>query len=291
MKEWGRLLTAMVTPFDKNLKVDYGKAVKLGKKIVDDGSTALVVVGTTGESPTVTPDEKCQLFEILKSKLNVPIIAGIGTNCTRATIEMGKLAVETGADGVLVVVPYYNKPNQRGLYEHFKAIAEEVDLPMMPYNVPSRTGGNMEAETSIALSKISNIVALKEASGNMDQITKIIAGCNKDFLVYSGDDAFTLPTLCAGGYGVVSVAAQVAGRQIREMIDAYVEGNIDKAAKLHQRLNPLFNALFITTNPIPVKAALNIIGMDVGGLRLPLVEAEEKVKDIVRIELEALGII
>lgn len=291
MKEWGRLLTAMVTPFDENLDVDYDKAVELAKKIIDDGSTAIVVVGTTGESPTLTSEEKYELFRILKREVNAPIIAGIGTNCTRATIEAGKLAIESKADGVMVVVPYYNKPNQKGLYEHFRTVAEAIDLPMMPYNVPSRTGGNMEAETTISLSKIHNIVAVKEASGNMDQITKIIAGCHKDFLVYSGDDAFTLPTLCAGGYGVVSVAAQVAGRKIREMIDAYVNGDINTAAKIHQALNPLFNALFMTTNPIPVKAALNIMGMNVGGLRLPLVEADEKVKDTLREELHSLGLI
>ncbi|NLI60400.1 MAG: 4-hydroxy-tetrahydrodipicolinate synthase [Clostridiales bacterium] len=291
MKEWGRLLTAMVTPFDKDMNVDYEKAVELANKIVDEGTTALVVVGTTGESPTVTSEEKYELFRILKNKVNVPIIAGIGTNCTRATIELGKLAEMSKADGALVVVPYYNRPNQQGLYEHFKTVAESIDLPIMPYNVPSRTGGNMEADTSIALSKISNIVAIKEASGNMDQITKIIAGCHEDFLVYSGDDGFTLPTMCAGGYGVVSVVAQVAGRKMRDMIDLYVNGHIDKAAKIHQELNPLFNALFITTNPIPVKAALNLMGMEVGRPRLPLVEADEKVKETLKVELQALGLL
>ena len=291
MKEWGRLLTAMVTPFDENLNVDYDKAVELAKKIIDDGSTAIVVVGTTGESPTLTSEEKFELFRVLKNKVNAPIIAGIGTNCTRATIETGKLAIESKVDGVMVVVPYYNKPNQKGLYEHFKAVAEAIDLPLMAYNVPSRTGGNMEAETTIALSKIPNIVSVKEASGNLDQITKIIAECDKDFLVYSGDDAFTLPVLSAGGYGVVSVAAQVAGRKMREMIDAFVSGDVDKSAKIHQMLSPLFKGLFMTTNPIPVKAALNIMGMNVGGLRLPLVEADEKVKDTLRTELQALGLI
>ncbi|MGI5851211.1 MAG: 4-hydroxy-tetrahydrodipicolinate synthase [Caldicoprobacterales bacterium] len=291
MREWGRLLTAMVTPFDRDMNVDYEKAVQLGKRIVEDGTTALVVVGTTGESPTITDEEKYELFKILKDRINVPIIAGIGTNCTRATIETGKLAVKAKADGVLVVVPYYNKPNQQGLFAHFKAVAEAIELPMMPYNVPSRTGGNMEAETSIALSKIPNIVALKEASGNLDQITRIIAGCSKDFLVYSGDDGFTLPTLSAGGYGVVSVAAQVAGRKIRDMIEAYVSGDTKKAAELHQMLSPLFKALFVTTNPIPVKAALNLMGMDVGGLRLPLVEADDRVKEILKREMSALGLV
>lgn len=291
MREWGRLLTAMVTPFDKDMNVDYEKAVQLGQKIIEEGSTALVVVGTTGESPTLTDEEKYELFRILKDRINVPIIAGIGTNCTRATIETGKLAVKAKADGVLVVVPYYNKPNQQGLFAHFKAVAEAIELPMMPYNVPSRTGGNMEAETSIALSKIPNIVAIKESSGNIDQITKIISECPKDFLVYSGDDGFTLPTLSAGGYGVVSVAAQVAGYKIRDMIDAFVAGNTKKAAELHRMLSPLIKALFVTTNPIPVKAALNLMGMDVGGLRLPLVEADDSVKEILRRELANLGLI
>ncbi|HZJ82555.1 MAG TPA: 4-hydroxy-tetrahydrodipicolinate synthase [Clostridia bacterium] len=291
MKEWGRLLTAMVTPFDEDMNVNYDKAVVLAKKIVNDGTTALVVSGTTGEAPTLTNEEKYELFRILKQEVNVPIIAGIGTNCTRATIEMGKKAIESNSDGVLVVVPYYNKPNQKGLYEHFRAIAEAIDLPMMTYNVPARTGGNMDAETSIELSKISNIVALKEASGDIDQVTKILAGCSEDFIVYSGDDGFTLPTLSAGGYGVVSVAAQVAGGLMRDMIDAFVAGELSKAARAHQRLNPLLDVLFMTANPIPVKAALNIMGMDVGGLRLPLVTAEQEVEDAVRAELEVLGLI
>ncbi|NLJ40742.1 MAG: 4-hydroxy-tetrahydrodipicolinate synthase [Clostridiales bacterium] len=291
MREWGRLITAMVTPFNKDMDVDYEKACDLAQGIVDDGTTAIVASGTTGESPTITQDEKYELFRALKAKLNVPIIAGIGTNCTRATIETGKLAVKAGADGVLVVSPYYNKPNQQGLYAHFKAIAEAVDLPMMLYNVPSRTGGNMTAETTLALSKIPNIVAMKEASGNIDQITRIIAGCPKDFLVYSGDDAFTLPVMCAGGYGIVSVAAQVAGKQMRQMVDAFAKGDIDRAANVHQRLNPLINALFMTTNPIPVKAALKIMGRDAGGLRLPLTEADEKVKEALKKELRTLGII
>lgn len=291
MKEWGRLLTAMVTPFDKDLNVDYQKAVELGRKIVDDGTTALVVVGTTGESPTITAEEKYELFRILKKEINVPIIAGIGTNSTHATIETGKLAMDAKSHGVLVVVPYYNKPNQEGLYAHFKAVSEAVDLPMMLYNVPSRTGGNMEADTSIALSKLPNIVALKEASGNIEQVTKIISASKKGFLVYSGDDAFTMPILSVGGYGVVSVAAQVAGRQMRDMIEAYVAGDINKAAKIYQILSPLFKALFVTTNPIPVKAALNIMGMEVGGLRLPLVCANEGVEDLLRKELKLLDII
>lgn len=291
MREWGRLITAMVTPFDQDLNVNYSKAVELAKKLVEEGSTALVVSGTTGEAPTLTAEEKCELFKTLKREVNVPIIAGIGTNSTKATIEMGKKAMESGVDGALVVVPYYNKPNQEGLYAHFRAVAEEVDLPIMLYNVPSRTGGNMAAETSIALSKIPNIVALKEAAGNIDQTTKVIEGCSEDFLVYSGDDSFTLPTLCVGGYGVVSVASHIVGMQMSNMIDAYLAGNYKEAAKIHQRLSGIFKALFITTNPIPVKAALNILGLEVGGLRLPLVEADTKVKEVLKDEMKKLGIL
>lgn len=291
MKEWGRLITAMITPFDQDLNVNYSKAVELAKKLVDEGTTALVISGTTGEAPTLTDQEKCELFRILKREVNVPIIAGIGTNNTRATIELGKKAVDCGVDGALVVVPYYNKPNQEGLYAHFKAVAEEVDLPIMLYNVPSRTGGNMTAETSIALSKIPNIVALKESAGDLDQTTKVVEGCSEDFLVYSGDDSLLLPTLCVGGYGVVSVASHVVGPQISNMIDAYLAGNYKEAAKIHQRLSGIFEALFITTNPIPVKAALNILGLEVGGLRLPLVEADSKVKDRLKVEMEKLGIL
>lgn len=228
MKEWGRLITAMVTPFDKELNVNYSKAVELAKKLISEGTTALVVAGTTGEAPTLTAEEKCELFRILKREVNVPIIAGIGTNSTRATIEMGKKAMDCNVDGALVVVPYYNKPNQEGLYRHFKAVAEEVNLPIMLYNVPSRTGDNMTSDTSIALSKIPNIVALKEAAGNIDQTTRVIEGCSQDFSVYTGEDNLTLPTLCVGGYGVVSVTSHVAGVQIRDMIDAYLAGDYKK---------------------------------------------------------------
>lgn len=291
MREWGRLITAMVTPFDDELNLNYDKAVEIGKKIVEDGSTALVVVGTTGESPTITSEEKYELFKILKEELTVPIIAGIGCNCTKTTIETGKLALESKSDGILVVTPYYNRPNQKGLYNHYKAIAEAINLPMMPYNVPGRTSCNMEAETTIALSKIDNIVAVKEASGNLDQITRIISGVDSDFLIYSGDDAFTLPILSVGGYGVVSVAGQVAGKQIKEMIDFYISGDTFNSAKLHQRLTPLFNSLFVTTNPIPVKAAMNIMGLNVGGLRLPLIEACDETKSILKKELASLSLI
>jgi len=291
MKEWGRLITAMITPFDQDLNVNYSKAVELAKKLINEGTTALVVSGTTGEAPTLTAEEKCELFKTLKREVNVPIIAGIGTNNTKATIEMGKKAMECGVDGALVVVPYYNKPNQEGLYAHFKAVAEEVNLPIMLYNVPSRTGGNMAAETSIALSKIPNIVALKEAAGNIDQTTKVVEGCSEDFLVYSGEDSLTLPTLCVGGYGVVSVASHVVGRQMSNMIDAYLAGNYKEAAKIHQSLSGIFDALFMTTNPIPVKAALNILGLEVGGLRLPLVEADFNVKERLKAEMKNLGIL
>lgn len=291
MVEWGRLITAMVTPFDENLKVDYDKAVEIARYLVKEGSTALVIGGTTGEAPTLTDEEKLELFKALKEKVDVPIIAGIGTNSTEKTITLGKKVEECGVDGIMAVVPYYNKPNQEGIYRHFKAIAENVNLPVMLYNVPGRTGANMAFETVIRLSKISNIVALKEAGGDLDQAGRVLRGVDRDFKVYSGDDSLTLPMLSIGCYGVVSVASHVVGRKMREMIDSYLAGRVDEAAQIHLSLLPIFKDLFITSNPIPVKAALKLAGYDPGSLRLPLVEADEKVVEILKSDLKELGII
>jgi 4-hydroxy-tetrahydrodipicolinate synthase len=291
MVEWGRLITAMVTPFDENLKVDYDKAVEIARYLVKEGSTALVVGGTTGEAPTLTDEEKLELFKVLKEKVDVPIIAGVGTNSTEKTIKLNKRVMECGVDGIMAVVPYYNKPNQEGIYRHFKAIAENVNLPVMLYNVPGRTGANMAFETVIRLSKISNIVALKEAGGDLDQAGRVLRGVDRDFKVYSGDDSLTLPMLSIGCYGVVSVASHVVGRKMREMIDSYLAGRVDEAAQIHLSLLPIFRDLFITANPIPVKAALRLAGYDPGSLRLPLVEADEKVVEVLKNDLKELGII
>ena len=288
MINWGRLMTAMVTPFDEELNVDYEAAVLLAKKLVEEGNTALVLTGTTGEAPTLTSEEKINMYKIVKANVDVPIVAGVGTNSTKATIENAKSAKEAGVDGLLIVAPYYNKPDQDSLYCHFKEIAKEVDLPIMLYNVPGRTGCNILPETVEKLSKIENIVALKEAGGNIVQFAEIIRRVPKDFLVYSGDDSMVLPAMSVGAYGVVSVASHVVGPEMKEMIDAFVANDNERAKEIHLKLLNVFKNLFIIANPIPVKAALNMIGINVGGLRLPLTEAREKVRDVIRKDLEEL---
>lgn len=291
MREWGRLITAMVTPFHKDLSVNYEMAVELAKHLVEEGNTALVITGTTGEAPTLTGEEKNKLYKTIKENVNVPIIAGVGTNSTKITIENSIDAKNAGVDGLLVVVPYYNKPDQDSLYEHFKEVAKSVDLPIMLYNVPGRTGCNLMPETVERLSKIDNIVALKEASGNVVQLSKIIKSVPKDFRIYSGDDIILLPAMSVGAYGIVSVCSHIVSKEIGEMIDAFVVGDNLKAQSIHLKLLNIFDKLFMITNPIPVKAALNMTGVNVGGLRLPLTEAREYVLIEVRKELENLGIL
>jgi len=291
MVNWGRLITAMVTPFDDNLNVDYDVAVKLAMKLVDEGNTALVITGTTGEGPTLSLEEKLRLYEEIKRNVDVPIIAGVGTNSTKDTIRNGIKAMEKGVDGLLIVTPYYNKPDQKSLYAHYKTIAENIDAPIMMYNVPGRTGCNLLPETVEKLAEIDNIVALKEASGNINQMSEMVKRTPEDFLIYSGDDSMTLPSMAVGAYGVVSVCAHVVSKEMKEMIDAFVVGDAKKAMEIHLRLFDIFNKLFIVTNPIPVKAALNMLGIKVGGLRLPLTEASEEVKDIVEKELIKLGLL
>lgn len=289
MINWGRLITAMVTPFDEELNVDYEAAVSLAIRLVAEGNTALVITGTTGEAPTLSADEKINLYKMIKSYVDVPIIAGVGTNSTATTIANAKAAVEAGVDGLLVVTPYYNKPDQDSLYEHFKAVAESVDLPIMLYNVPGRTGCNILPETAEKLSSIENIVALKEASGNIIQISEIIRRVPKDFLIYSGDDSILLPALSVGAYGVVSVCSHVVGIEMKEMIDAFVAGDTKIATEIHLRLLKIFQILFVIANPIPVKAALNMTGTNVGGLRLPLTPARENILKVIRDELVVIG--
>ncbi|HHV45352.1 MAG TPA: 4-hydroxy-tetrahydrodipicolinate synthase [Tissierellia bacterium] len=291
MVNWGRLITAMVTPFDDSLNVDYDVAIELAMKLVDEGNTALVITGTTGEGPTLSLEEKLRLYEEIKKNVNVPIIAGVGTNSTKDTIRNGLKAMEKGADGLLIVTPYYNKPDQKSLYAHYKTIAESVDAPIMIYNVPGRTGCNILPETVARLAEIDNIVALKEASGNINQMSEMVKRTPEDFLVYSGDDSMTLPAMVVGAYGVVSVCAHVVSKEMKEMIDSFVAGDTKRAMEIHLRLFDIFNKLFIVTNPIPVKAALNMLGIKVGGLRLPLTEASEEVKDVLEKELINLGLL
>ncbi|MFA9423219.1 MAG: 4-hydroxy-tetrahydrodipicolinate synthase [Sedimentibacter sp.] len=289
MIEWGRLITAMVTPFDEELNVDFEAAGLLAVKLVEEGNTALVITGTTGEAPTLTDDEKINLYKIIKKYVDVPIIAGVGTNNTKTTIENAKAAQTAGVDGLLVVTPYYNKPDQDSLYCHFKKVAESVDLPIMLYNVPGRTGCNILPETVEKLAHIDNIVALKEAGGNIIQFAEIIKRVPKDFLIYSGDDSMLLPALSIGCYGIVSVAAHVVGPEMKEMIDAFVSNDNKKAKEIHLKLFNIFKNLFIIANPIPVKAALNLMGVHVGGVRLPLTEARESVLKVLREDLRELG--
>jgi 4-hydroxy-tetrahydrodipicolinate synthase len=278
LKSLGRLLTAMVTPFDSRGMVDYEQAKKLALALLNSGSEGLVVVGTTGESPTLTREEELRLFAEVKSAVGErgSVIAGTGSNSTAEALDATKGAERIGVDACLLVVPYYNKPTQEGLYQHFKTIAQGTNLPCILYNVPSRTVTSLAAETVIKLSHIDNIIGVKEASGNLGGISKIISEASDAFLVWSGNDSDTLPILALGGYGVISVASHLVGNQIREMIDSHTSGKIDKAAEIHRRLLPLVNALFIISNPIPVKYALNYVGFNVGKPRLPLTEPDEK---------------
>jgi len=278
MKKPGRLLTAMVTPFNEKGEVDYEQAKKLALALLNSGSDGVLVVGTTGESPALIRQEELRLFSEVKSAIGErgTVIAGTGSNSTAEALEATKEAERIGVDACLLVVPYYNKPTQAGLYQHFKTIAQSTDLPCILYNVPSRTVTNLTAETVIKLSQIDNIIGVKEASGNLGQISQIISNTGEDFLVWSGNDSDTLPILALGGYGVISVASHLVGNQIREMIDSFTGGKTDKAAEIHRHLLPLVNALFIVSNPIPVKYALNSIGFSVGKPRLPLTEPDEK---------------
>jgi len=284
----GRLLTAMVTPFDARGKVDYQQAKRLALALLDSGSDGVAVSGTTGEVPTLSREEKLRLFAETKSALGDrgTVVAGTGSYNTKESQELTKETEKTGVDACLLVVPYYNRPTQQGLWEHFKAIAQHTTLPCILYNVPSRTVTNLAADTVIKLSQIDNIVGVKEASGNLGQIAEIIQGTRKDFLVYSGNDSDTFPILALGGYGVISVASHLVGIQIKDMIDKFLNGKTQEAAKVHRHLLPLVNALFIVSNPIPVKWALNYVGFPVGKPRLPLMEPDEKSAALIQATLK-----
>lgn len=273
-----RLLTAMITPFKENLEVDYDQARQLAAYLVENGSEGIVVCGTTGESPTLSDRERVELFKAVQSEVGskVQVWAGVGTNSTWESIELGKMAVKVGVYGIMVVTPYYNKPTQEGLYRHYQEIARNIPLPVMMYNIPGRTAVNMLPETVERLARIENIVALKEASGNLDQLSQLKNILPDDFLVYSGDDSLTLPMMALGAVGVVSVASHLVGPELRNMIDAFLSGQAEKARQIHNNLMDLFKVLFITTNPIPLKEALRMTGRDNGVLRLPLCEAGEK---------------
>ena len=292
MKNLGRLITAMVTPFDEDGAVDYEQAKRLALALLNSGSDGLVVVGTTGESPTMVREEELRLFAEIKSAVGDKgsVIAGTGSNSTAEAIEATRAAEKAGVDACLLVVPYYNKPTQEGLYQHFKTIAQSTSLPCILYNVPSRTVVSLSADTVIRLSHIDNIIGVKEASGNLVEIAKIIDNTGEDFIVWSGNDSDTLPIMALGGYGVISVASHLVGNQIKDMIDSFVAGQMSKAAQIHRHLLPLFNALFVISNPVPLKYALNYIGFKVGKPRPPLYEPDEKVATIIKDALKSYKI-
>lgn len=289
MVDFGRLVTAMITPMDKQGNVDIAKCVSVAKYLESNGSTALLVAGTTGESPVLSADEKREMFSSIKENVSIPVIANVGTNSTAASITNLKQAEACGVDGLLAVVPYYNKPNAESQFLHFSALAESATLPIIMYNIPGRTGINMTADTTIRLSKVKHIAGVKEASGNLEQLAKIVEGTPKEFLVYTGEDSQTLPTLAVGGYGVISVASHVVGNEMADMIASYLNSDVVRAKNLHLKLMEITRRLFMTTNPIPVKEAMNILGFEVGKPRLPLAPADETVVAALREELKNLG--
>ena len=280
MAEIGRLLTAMVTPFDDDGEINYKKARKLATALINSGSDGLVIGGTTGESPSMSNDEKIRLFAEVKEEVGeqAAVIAGTTDNNHRNSIELSREAEGVGVDALLLTVPAYNKPPMDGLYEHFKAIAAATSLPGILYNVPSRTSLNMDHATTLKLAEIDNIVGVKEASSDPVQITQIIEGSPDGFRVWSGNDDETFSIMCTGGYGIVSVAAHIIGKQIQSMMGKILEGDVESAAAEHRRMLPIFKAIFWVTNPVPIKYAVNRAGMDIGGTRLPLWGPDEAFK-------------
>ncbi|MDG4655955.1 4-hydroxy-tetrahydrodipicolinate synthase [Ectobacillus antri] len=277
MIDFGTIATAMITPFDNKENIDFVKTTQLVNYLIENGTTSLVVCGTTGESPTLTTQEKVALFRHVVEVVDgrVPVVAGTGSNNTRASIELTVLAEEAGVDAIMLVAPYYNKPSQEGLYQHFKEIANATKLPVMLYNIPGRSVVTMSVETIVRLSQIPNIVALKDAGGDVLAMTEVIEQTGDDFAVYSGDDGLTLPALAIGARGVVSVASHIIGNQMQAMIKAYENGDMKTAQSLHQLVLRVTKAVFMAPSPTPVKTALQMLGMNVGSVRLPLVPLSE----------------
>src|SRR5690625_4983922 len=276
---FGHVLTAMVTPFNADNQVDLDTMTNLIEYLLDNGTEGLVITGTTGESATLSLEEMKVVYEHVVSVVSkrVPVLAGTGSNDTKESIMLTQIAEGFGVDGIMLVAPYYNRPSQAGLFEHFKTIADSTTLPVMIYNIPGRCSVNIAAETIIQLSNLENIVAVKEASGNLDHITKIISHTKNDFYVYSGDDSSTLPIMAIGGTGVVSVASHIIGNEMNQMVKTFLAGKVQEAGAFHRRLLPIMKALFMTPSPAPLKAALRMKGLNVGSVRLPLVDltAEE----------------
>lgn len=288
-----RLFTAIITPFKENQTVDFDAAVNIAKHLVETGSEGIVVCGTTGEAPVLSVEERLQLYTVIQDKVGhqAEVWAGTGSNNTGFSVELSKKAEQCGVHGIMLVTPYYNKPSQQGLYEHFKIIADSVSLPVMLYNVPGRTACNLLPQTIKKLSAVENITAVKEASGDMDQASLLYSLLQDRMAIYSGDDSLTLPMLALGAQGVVSIASHIVGRDIRQMMECYCAGDAEGARAIHTRLFPLFRGLFINSNPIPLKAAMNMLGLPAGGLRLPLLYASHEEQEIIRNILRETGVL
>jgi len=278
VKQLGRFLTAMVTPFKDNGEVDYEQAKRLALALLASGNDGLVVAATTGEAPTLSWEEELRLFTEIKSVVgdDTTIVAYTGSNSTSEAVEATRGAEKIGVDACLSVVPYYNKPTQEGIYRHFKTIADSTSLPVIMYNIPGRVVVNMTPDTIVRLSKIDNIVGVKEANGDMGHVAQVISSAAEGFKVWSGNDNDTFPIMTLGGYGVIGVVTHLVGKQVRKMMELVLDNNVQEAAVIHRHLVPLVNALFIQPNPGPVKYALNRVGMRVGAPRLPLLPPDEK---------------
>lgn len=290
MKSFGKLLTAMITPFNADYSVNYNAAAELAKHLVANGNDGLVVAGSTGESATLSSDEKLQLFSTVLDAVGdrATVIAGTGSNDTLASIRLTKEAEKLGVHGAMLVGPYYNKPPQEGFYQHFKMIASETDLPIILYNVPGRTASNVLPPTIAKLSQIPNIVAVKEASGSIEQVSEIVRTAKPGFQVYSGDDGMTLPILSVGGCGIISVAGHVVAARMQQMISAFFAGDVKTAQAIHIELMPFFKVIFVTTNPIPIKTAVNLLGLNGGAFRPPMVEPTQGETEQIRTVMRSL---
>ena len=294
-KTWdlGRVLTAMVTPMTPEGVIDLDGAVRLAVRLSESGSDGLVILGTTGEAPTLSHAEKVEVIRAVVGAVGgaVTVIAGTGSYDTAASVELTREAEKLGVDGIMAVVPYYNRPPQEGLYRHFEAILQATSLPVMLYNIPGRTGANLAPETVARLAEAPNLAAVKEASGDLDQVSRLAQAVPEHVRIYAGDDSLTLPILAVGGYGVVSVASHLVGPQIQEMIGAFVAGRVEEAIRIHHHLYPLFRGLFVTTNPIPVKAALEMAGFPAGPPRLPLPPATEAEREAIQQAMKQVGLL
>jgi 4-hydroxy-tetrahydrodipicolinate synthase len=289
---FGSVVTAMATPFAEDGSLDLARAGELAAWLVEHGTDGLVIHGSTGEAPTLDDAEKFDLVRAVKEAVgSTPVIAGTGTYDTRHSIHLGERAKEAGADALLVVTPYYSKPSQRGLLAHFRAVAEGTDLPVLLYNIPGRTVIRIEHDTLLELSTVDNIVGVKDTTGDVDGAARLVAEAPSGFEVYSGDDWGAFAWACVGGVGVISVASHVAGERLSRMFELISAGDVPAALKLHQELLPLYSALFVTSNPTPLKAALEMIGQPVGSPRLPLIPATEDERAVVRRAMEAAGVL